>query len=311
MTENGRILERISALGAIDFENLVFDCMRAIGIRNLVWRTPGADMGRDIEGNVHVRDPSGHEESQSWYIECKKHSRSIDWPTIWKKLSYADNTKADVLFLVTNSNPSPNCETQIANWNRDKKKPSIRVWRGYDFPVFLRSHPLIASCYGLLDCRPRNAIHVSQLAKVILSLTQSAYSAHIFDQDCSFALGAAAALAELASHRLNDVEMHGKFVPGPPATTSLHLSWIIIEGDPKKWEDVGLRATLAFLRHLTRSSCLHVKFDDTLAEVIMLDEHSVSEIVNHPSFQEVLFWSRIEATACDVCSNSLFIRQRN
>ena len=205
MNQSSHILDCVSALSARDFENLVFDCMRAMGIRNLVWRTPGADGGRDIEGIVPVRDISGYEETQSWYIECKRYSRSINWPTLWHKLSYADSLNADVLYLVTNSNPSPNCETEINRWNESKKKPSIRVWRGYDFPFFLRSNPSIAAGYGLLHGPIAHDVETVNLTNIILNITQSAHSAYEFGQNGQIALQAAVALTELLSHRLNDL----------------------------------------------------------------------------------------------------------
>ena len=99
MTQDNTILTRLAHLSPREFENLVFDCARAIGIRNLIWRTPGPDGGRDIEGQVYTRDISGHEKIETWYVECKRYNKSIDWPTVWKKTSHADVLHADVFFL--------------------------------------------------------------------------------------------------------------------------------------------------------------------------------------------------------------------
>src|SRR5689334_4421657 len=105
----GAILDRIARLSPGQFENLTFDCMKAAGLKNVVWRTPGADGGRDIEGYAFDRDLSGQDVVQKWYVECKLYSSSLDWPTIWNKISYADAQGADFLLVVTNSNPSPTC----------------------------------------------------------------------------------------------------------------------------------------------------------------------------------------------------------
>lgn len=42
------------------FENLVYDLASSAGLRNAVWRTPGSDEGRDIEGEITTIDFSGY-----------------------------------------------------------------------------------------------------------------------------------------------------------------------------------------------------------------------------------------------------------
>ena len=57
---------------------------------NAVWRTPGRDSGRDIQGEWFVEDLSGHIGRQVWYIECKRHKSSVSWPKVWEKISFAE-----------------------------------------------------------------------------------------------------------------------------------------------------------------------------------------------------------------------------
>jgi restriction endonuclease Mrr len=76
------MLEKIKKLEPRRFENLVFDLVQIIGLENVVWRTPGADGGRDIEGDMEVRDMSGGLVLQKWFVECKRYRASIDWPTV-------------------------------------------------------------------------------------------------------------------------------------------------------------------------------------------------------------------------------------
>src|ERR1700685_4468966 len=110
------LLRTIDELPPREFENFAFDLLQMIGMTTVVWRTPGADGGRDIDATYHARDASGYVDRQRWFVECKRYATSIDWPTLWAKLAYADNEGADFLLLVTNSNPSPQCENQIAQW---------------------------------------------------------------------------------------------------------------------------------------------------------------------------------------------------
>ena len=195
--------------------------MRAVGIRNLVWRTPGPDGGRDIEGKVFVRDVSGYEEEQCWYVECKQYSRSVPWNVIWNKLSFADSMGADVLLVATNSTPSPQAETHISYWNDQKRKPSIRVWRGYDFPALLRSRSSIAASFGLIDEPLEKSSVLKSLSNIIVNITQSAYAARVFENDPLCALETASALSELLVHRLGDLDQFGKFRYSAPKQPNL------------------------------------------------------------------------------------------
>lgn len=59
----------ISDLSPTEFENLIYDLMVAKGMVNVVWRTPGADGGRDIEADSIHRDISDALGFSKWYIE--------------------------------------------------------------------------------------------------------------------------------------------------------------------------------------------------------------------------------------------------
>ncbi|MCK1970052.1 restriction endonuclease [Franconibacter sp. IITDAS19] len=137
------------SLSPTKFENLTFDVVTALGLRNSVWRTPGSDLGRDIEGDYFISDLSGQYQKQRWYIECKRYTSSVDWPTIWNKISYAETHVADILLFVTSSSLSPQAIDQIRLWNKANKKPLIRFWGAVDLCAKLNLHPQIAKKYGL------------------------------------------------------------------------------------------------------------------------------------------------------------------
>lgn len=311
MNESEKIISRISNLSAREFENLVFDCMRAIGVKNLIWRTPGPDGGRDMEGQVYVRDISGHEESQLWYIECKRYSTSINWNVIWKKIAAADSRGADVLLIATNNNPSPSTENRISNWNRKKRKPSLRVWRGYQFPPFLRSNTTISASYGLVDDPLSDTTLSVQLSTVIASMAQSAYSSHIFGQDKSFALEAAASLSELYVHRLSDLKNYGKFVVGPQALAIPDFDWIDVRGRIDNWEEVSLRAILTGVRYF--SQCDHICLTAENGSIILnLDEPRYWGFLEYnSSFLELLVWARCEMVQVEGMDETVKFIQRN
>src|SRR5258708_28477822 len=88
------------------FENLTYDILLLSGVQNLRWRTPSADGGRDLEGEITTVDFSGETVKQRWYIGCKPYAQSINWPTVYEKLTVAVNHQADYLLLVTTTNIS-------------------------------------------------------------------------------------------------------------------------------------------------------------------------------------------------------------
>ena len=81
-------LRRLGSITPTEFENLLYDLVIQRGMVNVAWRTPGADGGRDIEAQSVQRDFSGTQTVQKWFIECKRYTGSVDWPTIYGKLAY-------------------------------------------------------------------------------------------------------------------------------------------------------------------------------------------------------------------------------
>ena len=243
------LLTNISKLSPTQFENLIYDCIRSIGVRNLIWRTPGSDGGRDIEGEVIVTDLVGVDKAEKWYVECKRYKQSIDWPTIWKKVAYADSQCADVFLLATNSNPSPACENEISNWNNRKRVPIIRILRGYSLVELLSTKSHISLCHGLTDGDANVDKQVLSIARIILGVVQAANARFTFGFDGTLAIEVAGILTELLEQRLSDIENYGYFGSGhmcrDMATSS--LKWLNAVGDYSKIEEVAYLSTVASL----------------------------------------------------------------
>ncbi|MGP4131848.1 restriction endonuclease [Pantoea tagorei] len=160
-------------LSPTKFENLTFDVVTALGLRNPVWRTPGSDLGRDIEGDYFISDLSGLYQKQKWYIECKRYTSSVDWPTIWNKIAYAETHVADVLLFVTSSSLSPQAVDQVRLWNEKNKKPTIRFWGAVDVCAKLNLHPQIAKKYGLKPDTDSNIEFFAPSIDLLLRITNS------------------------------------------------------------------------------------------------------------------------------------------
>lgn len=293
-----------------DFENLVYDCLSAVGMKNLVWRTPGADGGRDIEGIEYIKDLSGQDTARKWFIECKRYSSSIDWPTVWKKIAYADGHGADFLMVATNSNPSPSCENEITRWNDSRRYPKVRFWRGYDLPRLIRSHQSIASAYGLVDNPALLQASALPLTLLISSINQAMYVSHLFGADITIGLEASACLSELLSHRLSDLERHGRFVSGPRVSSALTFGWLRSAGEMDSFEEVGLRAMLTTLRHLTQAPSMEVHSTAGSAEVHLNSPRFelTEKATEHLRLLSV--WAQIELNSKEPGSPGYALRQR-
>ena len=294
MTSVGQ-MRGINDLSPTEFENVTYDSLRSVGLKNLIWRTPGADGGRDIEGYVYLIDPTGHESQQKWYVECKRYEASVDWPTVWKKLSYADSNAADVFLLSTNSNPSPACETQIAKWNFDRRRPAIRVWRGYEWKSLLATFPDIALSYGLGDARePHDA--VGPITSILTKVVQSAYMTQEFGQDPARALELAAAIAELITKRLDEIARFSRFAEQSEPLRFNFYPWLDstqFSQNALEWDEVSVRALLSFLRYKLQVDKLSLQVSRDLMKAVSLPEDALSRLKNSSELALLAKWCRL------------------
>src|SRR5690606_17680759 len=121
----------------------------SLGLQNVIWRTPGSDGGRDIEANEIGTDFSGFHVSKRWFIECKKYKGSVDWPTIYAKVAYAESHSADYLLMCTPSKYTPPAITELANSFAVQRTLHIRVCGGNEIERQLIVLPDLVSRYGL------------------------------------------------------------------------------------------------------------------------------------------------------------------
>lgn len=296
------------SLTSDQFENLTFDLLQAAGLKNLIWRTPGADGGRDIEGEFVSLDFSMRHQHQKWHVECKRYSNSIDWPTVWQKIAYAESRGADFLLLVTNSNPSPACETEIEKWNRQKKSAIVRVWRGYELEGILRNYPRVAAKYGLLGKSVDAQLSLQSLTFEAMKLAQSSYVAQGLGQSNELTLEANAALSELISLRYDQIMTYGRMIRESSNTKPIY-EWLSWSGPCEGWDDAGIRALLTMARYLTSSTTINV--DCSGAELLFRFEGPRFEIngVGETALIEVALWSDAEIVKIDPDCIKLSSRQ--
>ncbi|WP_159227033.1 restriction endonuclease [Pantoea sp. 18059] len=232
-------------LSPTKFENLTFDVVKALGLRNPVWRTPGSDLGRDIEGDYFISDLSGLYQKQKWYIECKRYTSSVDWPTIWNKIAYAETHVADVLLFVTTSSLSPQAIDQVRIWNKKNKKPTIRFWGAVDVCAKLNLYPQIAKKYGLKPDTDSNIEFFAPSIDLLLRITNS-LSPEIGEVSQA-RLWLLHSFSELVSQRMLDANTgHGFFFKEHTAID--YFDWIdVAKVNLKPFDKYSTRVLLAYL----------------------------------------------------------------
>lgn len=289
---------KIVELDSTEFENLIFDLTQSLGLKNAVWRTPGRDVGRDIQGEWYMEDLSGHVGSQLWYVECKRHESSVGWPSVWEKISFAESNAADVLLFTVSSSLSPQAVDEVNKWNNQRKRPVIRFWNGSDIEKKLRLFPLIAIKFGL-SSDPRVAIGRALLpaVNILLKFSIAAHSAEVFEIESSNKRAVLYSMAELISARLSEVEEYGVFSRDFFREATDGFEWLkngdILE--KMKFDRYAIRVIACYLKDLGKSEILSVHqegrvvffdFSDDVSDGVFDDLCQISLLSNFEIYRE-------------------------
>ena len=245
---NTTLVTRLKKLAPEEFENLAYDLLFLSGVQNLQWRTPSADGGRDLEGQVPVMDFSGEVVHQRWYIECKRYAQSLNWPTVYEKVAIAMNHDASYLLFVTTANFSAACRDEVQRHNQ-KHPLQIRIWPFYYLDQLLSIHGQVAVKYGLL--KSPQALHVDfdKIMLELAKLAQATYAANEFGQKISSRVELIASFTELISVRIEDTKKHGRFVTHRFKPDRDLFAWC--EPNPLRavnFDAASLRTTLSTVR---------------------------------------------------------------
>jgi hypothetical protein len=247
------VIRRLRRLVPREFEHLCYDLLVLSGLRNAIWRTPGPDQGRDIEGEFLSIDLSEGLSVQRWYVECKRYKASLDWPTTFSKLAYAANHDADFLLLITTSHVSPRAREEIARRALRHERPMIRVWDAPSLENLVIRHPFLLDKYRIHSTTteaPRSAL-IGLASRTI----QSAYGHGVLAGDTSPALEYAASLVDLLAARQEWHNGWSRFRHARDAYPWLHFN---AAGDVGRCDSYSLRALVAAIRFYTRMASIEV-----------------------------------------------------
>jgi len=290
------MLSKIKKLSATTFENLIYDILTVMGLENAIWRTPGRDVGRDIEGSYFVTDLSGHRQPQKWYIECKKYKTTVDWPTIRNKLSYAESHAAEFLLVVTTSTASPQAVDEINRWNDLNDTPKVRIWAGYKIVQILEQIPAIQIKYGLsINPTAEAAASVLPLSAITLKFTQAAYSESVFREIEASTLEAAAAMADLSTRRLEQIESAGNWSPDPAKEIDIYV-WVENQAriDVSQFDRYALRALLCLYRSMVKVNIVKLKKKPNGEILLFSDWQRQLEEAQRADLVTIALWGNFE-----------------
>jgi len=293
-----QLIAKLKKLSATQFEHLIYDLLVLSGLRNGVWRTPGPDAGRDIEGQVITVDMSENMTVERWYVECKRYNKSVDWPTVYQKISYAHNHGADFLMLATTATLSPRCKEEISRREVSKERPFVRVWDGPVLELMVARQPFVLVKYGLTKESRDVSESILPLVTTVSKVVQAAYGKSAFADAIDPALEFSAAIVELMSARLAEISAPGRGSARRFVRERDLYSWCEVakDVDLAPCDSYGLRALLTAVRFYSGLSRIVVSHNATGRLTIRFDSEQQSKTMLDV-LSVLSLWSNLEVRA--------------
>ena len=276
---------------------------------NVRWRTPGADGGRDIEGETSVVDFSGHQKTEKWYVECKHYASAIGWPTVYEKISHADAASADALLICTQSTFSPTAITRTQEWNDKPESLKVRLWPRHDIELRLSEHPDLETKYGLSTTKDHSGSSITQLSLTIFkTLTSYCASQELKGATANRMLEAARTLSSLIHKKMEDIELIGYARSSGLQSETDDFVDVVALPDCQL-DRHGVQAYAHFLAALTSSQIIVQAIDQTTCSIRTEPASQIAAtIARHaPAFNSICFWSSFDAT---ISNTEVSLKQR-
>lgn len=257
------VLPKLSKLAPKQFENLIYDLLIRRGLINVCWRTPGVDGGRDIQGEFPIQDFSGSSRVEKWYVECKRYTSAIDWPTVKDKLAYAHNHGADFLLLCTTSFLSPRCKDEVNTRDGRNERPRIRYWEGADLEILISNDSVLKSKYGLSREQHERELSALFLLSLVTKTMHQIYGETSMHGHVTPSIEFAAAASEYATLWVQTPYEDRIRLRHRISVDRDLYPWAHLRGnaDFSQWDSYPLRTLLTGVRMITAAPKLDVTFE--------------------------------------------------
>jgi tetratricopeptide (TPR) repeat protein len=136
----------INNLSFPDFQNLIYDLLKALKFTDIKQRGGGPDGGRDLEAYYIYNRPNGEENRVKCWIQCKKQGNGVSFSQIHEDISRAFNQKIDEYYIISNYDTTPDCKDELEK-GRITWSCKIIDWTGLKFQDILFSFPDICRYY--------------------------------------------------------------------------------------------------------------------------------------------------------------------
>jgi hypothetical protein len=296
-------------LSPTEFENLTYDLLTARGLANATWRTPGADGGRDIEGTWSHLDMSGEQTTQVWYVDCKHYANSVNWPTVFEKVSYAVSNAADFLLIVCTPSLSPACRTEVTKWNDQARRPLIRAWESHYLSTMLGNYPEIAAKYGFAT---KTILELPGFVDIVVEASKAAASAYtraslLSSEGPSKELELAAALAGLMAEKMQVFSLKHNLLENPSFILAEDgYEWVAWTGVPKTNIDrSAVRAILSLIRLTNRGTAVAALASEETIQVSLAGAPPAFDTNASALLQKICLIGNVEFS---IVSNSLILK---
>lgn len=136
----------INELEFSEFQNLVYELLKALGFTEIIQRGGGADGGRDLEAYYIYRRANGDEYKAKCWIQCKKQASGVAFNQIHEDITRASIQRVDEYYILSNYDTTPDCKDGLEK-GRNQWVCKIIDWTGLRFQDILFNHPDICKYY--------------------------------------------------------------------------------------------------------------------------------------------------------------------
>ncbi|NOX56922.1 MAG: restriction endonuclease [Planctomycetes bacterium] len=133
-----------------ELEELLYWLLDSMGAKELTWRIGGkgqgaADQGRDLELSMNVPMPDGEFRKERWWVQARGRKKTLAQSDFSEVVNNATvgrgGERVDVVVIATNSVFSNAAIDWVADWNKERDRPLVKLWGRPELERLCSQHP--------------------------------------------------------------------------------------------------------------------------------------------------------------------------